>query len=298
MIRARSLHTRTFLAGCLALITLPTATAKAESSAIVSPAVGSKFQPCKNCPVFVRVPTGRKPLRKLEYVAINELTWREYIASYLEGACQIPQPNARLTNLTKKEIESKLDDYKIDWPIAILTPTDVDCYVKWLQTKIDFVVALPTSREWEWFAQATLVSAKYPWGDDPKPSHEALELDDASFTRLLPYQPEDKRSRVNQVIRGVRVGNYPPNEWGIYDIMGNSHELTNELFSDEGWRKRKNIARLAGDTSKFYRILIKGSDYLGSDWLNGIKQEHFALIVDNKYSTYASVRIVLINEDN
>lgn len=260
--------------------------------------IGAVSKPCNDCPEFVRVPNAPSNARRILYVARSELTWNQYLAAASQGSCEIPVPSPNIRNISQSEIEDHLDRVRIDWPIDILRPSDVRCYLQWLQSKTDLIVALPTGFEWEWFARASLDTTRFPWGDNPEPEREALELESVRTEDRLPFRENGSMERFNSLTSGVRVGAFPANEWNIVDLMGNSYELTNEVFEDQEWRTRVGLSPIRPDEPRFRRVLIKGSRFGVGNWRDGIGQAHFLIVDSDTFSTRVGVRIVLFESEN
>lgn len=66
---------------------------------------------------------------------------------------------------------------------------------------------LPTELEWEWAARGGLPDPEFPWGNDP-----------ADGTRAN-YGPTG-------IGAPTKVGRFPPNGYGLYDMAGNVWEFT------------------------------------------------------------------------
>ena len=80
---------------------------------------------------------------------------------------------------------------------------------------------LPTEAEWEYACRAGTQTA-YFWGD-------ALNGDMANCNGTEPCgTPEEGRN----LCFPSRVGSYPPNPWGLYDMHGNVWEWTADWFDD------------------------------------------------------------------
>jgi formylglycine-generating enzyme required for sulfatase activity len=270
------------------------ADAKPQTIAIAKTSNTDAFQvSCADCPLFVAVPPNSRSARRIKFVAAHELTWKQYLRSYDEKSCELPDPNPTLISVTHEQIKSRLSDLRIEWPITILRPSDVDCYMRWLQTKTKYKVALPSPQEWEWFARAGNAKWRYPWGNDPSGKREALG--DGSLTPYFqyPYGADDRRSVINPLLSGMEVGQFKPNPWGIYDLMGNSLEITNTTLSQSAWATRVRIPKLAKHVPALERVLLKGGDHASPDWVRGISQEHFTVIASDRYAARVAVRLML-----
>lgn len=92
-----------------------------------------------------------------------------------------------------------------DHPVTQVSALDADAYCAWLG------VRLPTSDEWEVAARAG-VSTRRPWGDDARPPGDpranVADDPDDGFALTAP------------------VRSFPPNAWGLHDVIGNVFEYT------------------------------------------------------------------------
>jgi formylglycine-generating enzyme required for sulfatase activity len=106
-----------------------------------------------------------------------------------------------------------------DHPVVHLTWADVEAYAAWAGKE------LPTEAEWEHAARGGLDGAAYAWGDELTPDgrrmantwqgefpHENLGLD--GWERTSP------------------VGAFPPNGYGLVDMIGNVWEWTTDWYSE------------------------------------------------------------------
>lgn len=246
---------------------------------------------CHDCPEFVLIPPSPVGLRKISYVAKYELTWKNYLASVDARTCPMPSVEmVRFGSAPRRYVQIDPAKYRIDWPISQLTPTDVECYLRWLQSKTKYKVALPSAAEWEWFARAGNPVARFPWGDDDSAGHEQLygtPENDGDLAEL---------ARKGIVLPSRRVGGFAPNAWGIYDLMGNVRELTSDVETGEECARRSPDD--PASTPKHPCVVIKGSDAWSRRWpSDGIARNFYAIIWNDRYSTDVGVRIVLIGGD-
>lgn len=92
-----------------------------------------------------------------------------------------------------------------DRPVVTVSWNGARAYCRWLSRKTGQTYRLPTEAEWECAARAGTQTI-WPWGDDFDP-HMARGV----------YAPLRKEGT-------APVGSYPPNDWGIYDMIGNVWE--------------------------------------------------------------------------
>jgi sulfatase modifying factor 1 len=82
--------------------------------------------------------------------------------------------------------------------------------------------ALPTEAQWELSARGGLEGAGYTWGDEPERAGERL----ANFWRgAFPWRPDPGSGAT------TRVGSYPPNGLGLFDMAGNVWEWTADFYA-------------------------------------------------------------------
>lgn len=94
-----------------------------------------------------------------------------------------------------------------DHPVTQISGEDARAYCKWIGGR------LPTIDEWETAARAG-VSTAYPWGGDFDPK-KANTWNGASHL---------KNTREDGFVLTSPVRAYPPNKWGLYDVIGNTFE--------------------------------------------------------------------------
>jgi len=125
-----------------------------------------------------------------------------------------------------------------NYPVTQISGADAEAYCQWIGGR------LPTLDEWEVAARAGS-DTRYPWGDtfDPKkanvwngPDHRKNLLTDG-FLYTAP------------------VRSFPPNAWGIYDVIGNVFEYCTGL----------SAARLAAGADPATTISARGGSWWCSE---------------------------------
>jgi sulfatase modifying factor 1 len=105
-----------------------------------------------------------------------------------------------------------------DHPVVHIAYRDAEAYAKWAGKD------LPTEAEWEFAARGGLDRAEFAWGDEFTPSgkHMANTWQGAFPQENLASDGYERTSPVTT---------FPPNGYGIYDMIGNVWEWTTDWWS-------------------------------------------------------------------
>ncbi|MBL8339171.1 MAG: formylglycine-generating enzyme family protein [Rhodoferax sp.] len=108
-----------------------------------------------------------------------------------------------------------------DHPVVHLAHADALAYAQWAGKQ------LPTEAEWEFAARGGLDGADYAWGDDLAPGGAML----ANYWQgFFPFRNEG----LDGWQRTSPVRHFPPNAYGLYDMIGNVWEWTADAWSLPG----------------------------------------------------------------
>ncbi len=109
---------------------------------------------------------------------------------------------------------SGLDDH----PVVHIAYRDAEAYAQWAGK------ALPTEAEWEYAARGGLDGAEFAWGEEFTPNGRRMAN---TWQGHFPHQnlADDARKRTS------RVTAYPPNGYGVFDMIGNVWEWTGDWFA-------------------------------------------------------------------
>ncbi len=139
---------------------------------------------------------------------------------------------------TRRGYEANSDEQ----PAVRLTWKQANEFCEVLSTKFGVKVTLPTESQWEWAARAGSDKATF-YGDLNTDFSKYANLADKSIERLavsgvnpvfrtnlrnnpiFDFVPRDKRFDDKEMIVSA-TGNYKPNAWGLYDMIGNVSEWT------------------------------------------------------------------------
>lgn len=120
-------------------------------------------------------------------------------------------------------------------PAACLSWHDAKAYVAWLSEKTGKSYRLPSESEWEYFARAG-AETRFPWGDSVEGICERVNLFDKSGRKASalvnaenrPYVPAECDDGFAYV---SPVGSFPPNAFGLHDVIGNVWEWTEDCYA-------------------------------------------------------------------
>lgn len=154
-------------------------------------------------------------------------------------------------------------------PVVHVACADAEAYAAWAGRR------LPTEAEWECAARGGLDGAEYAWGDAPAPDGRRL----ANYWRgQFPCERHDD----DGFARTSPVGLYPPNGFGLVDMIGNVWEWTADWYGvaapDGKGRESACCAPcnprgasegesrdVADARSRFGRRVLKGGSHLCAD---------------------------------
>jgi len=104
-----------------------------------------------------------------------------------------------------------------DHPVVHVALEDALAYANWAGK------ALPTEAEWEFAARGGLEAATYAWG-------ESLNPDGTFMANYWQGRFPWENLGLDGYARTSPVGAFPPNPYGLYDLIGNVWEWTCDVF--------------------------------------------------------------------
>lgn len=150
-----------------------------------------------------------------------------------------------------------------DHPVVHIAYQDAEAFARWAGK------SLPTEAEWELAARGGLDGAEYAWGDELAPDGAIL----ANYWHgMFPFASQ----KADGAFRTSPVGDYPPNGYGLYDMIGNVWEWTRDWFGVSSEHKKPGsccvVANPRGGTIgasydraaglKIGRKVLKGGSHL------------------------------------
>ena len=113
--------------------------------------------------------------------------------------------------------DSSIEDRQ-QHPAVHLAYEDAEAYAKWAGKE------LPTEAEWEFAARGGIDGATYAWGEEFTPNGRFMAN---TWQGEFPWQ----NLCTDGYERTAPVGQYPPNGYGLYDMIGNVWEWTTDWYS-------------------------------------------------------------------
>lgn len=250
---------------------------------------GGAFQDCAACPWMIEVPAGsflmgspeseegrhenEGPRHRVEVAAfaagVYEVTFDEWEACLAAGGCSYAPPEVGPRGLT---------------PVMWVEWEHTQEYIAWLSRETGEEYRLLTEAEWEYAARAGSTTARY-WGDsDRDQCRHANGFDRVGHDTIgnLYRQPvacDDGHGR------RAPVGSYLPNAFGLYDMLGNVLEWTQDCWN--GSYEGTPVDGTAWESGRCDIRVVRGGHYLDESrylrssvrWATDIANQQFGFRV-------------------
>lgn len=185
----------------------------------VDPAV---TKDCEDCPEMVPAAIEVDGKQRRLQVARYELTWKEYLAALDETSCSVPQNH-------DGPVDLRMKDMRDNFPMTSLKLDEFDCYLEWLRKKTGKPYRLPTEAEWIAIAKIATGKTSVTLKDiPPDKAYLRGNWHSENIGHDDPRRPVEGRSV-------WRVGQFPPDKLGLFDLFGNAEEATSDRVIDKDY---------------------------------------------------------------
>ena len=259
---------------------------------------GQVFRDCLVCPQMVVVPAGTftmgspesEELRNEEEgpqhsvtigaafaVGVYEITFAEWDACVRMGGCGYTPADYRWGR-------GRRPVFNVSWQ-------DAQAYVSWLSAQTGQRYRLLSEAEWEYAARARTLAARY-WGEGI-----TGQCRFANGAASVPrgFRTRGPRGRVanRPCYDGYRstapVGSYEPNAFGLYDVLGNVSEWTQDCWNDSySSAPTDGRSRESGDCTR--RVLRGGSWNTNAWFLRSANRFHSTPVSRERYYGFRVAR--------
>ena len=138
-------------------------------------------------------------------------------------------------------------------PVVRVSWNEATGFCDWLSRQTGRKVRLPTEAEWEYACRAGSGTV-YPWGNEMSAHH--CNYADRNFSGHTSFSWADKTADDGHAVTAP-VGRYPPNAFGLYDMIGNVLEWCAD-WHDGGYYSRSPTDDPSGPRSGSRRVLRGG----------------------------------------
>jgi len=138
-------------------------------------------------------------------------------------------------------------------PVTCVSFNDIQMFIKWLNKKENKSHRLPTEEEWESACRAGTTTARY-WGNSVNSACFYANIYDITGRRVNKMH-WDRHFCDDGIARTAPVARYKPNNFGLYDMLGNVWEWCSDFYRHSSNEKIISQA----DSGSKYRVIRGGS---------------------------------------
>lgn len=116
---------------------------------------------------------------------------------------------------------------RMNHPVVQVSWFDAEAYAKWAGKR------LPTEAEWEFASRGGLEQKKFPWGNETTPNGKFMAN---TWQGEFPY----KNTGEDGFVGTAPVKSFPPNGFGLYDMVGNVWQWVSDWYRPDTFAQRAN----------------------------------------------------------
>jgi len=256
---------------------------------------GETFMDCQWCPKMVVVPTGSfmQGSPEPEGGRLNSESPRHLVT--IDYPLAIGQTEVTVEDFGKFVMDTGYEQsgcwiYKDEWtktddagwtnpgfhqdkthPVSCVSWADAQEYVRWLSKSTNKNYRLPSASEWEYINRARSEQSR-PWGGSLASACQAANVADISAEQQ--YAGWNIHPCDDGYVHTAPVNSFRPNEFGVYDAMGNVFEWVEDCWN-KNYQKAPTDGTAWKDGNCNKRVLRGGSWFSQPDSVRSAFRNHF-----------------------
>ena len=135
---------------------------------------------------------------------------------------------------------------RMNHPVVHVSWHDAQAFCRWAGK------ALPTEAQWEYAARGGLVQQRFPWGDELTPNGQHM-------CNIWQGKFPVENTQLDGYIATAPAKSFPPNGYGLYNMVGNVWEWCEDWFTTAISAKPQHEP--TGPTTGAFRVM-RGGSYL------------------------------------
>lgn len=142
-------------------------------------------------------------------------------------------------------------------PVVCTSWDDAKDYAAWLAETTGAAYRLPSEAEWEYAARAGTDTVRH-YGDDADEQCTYANGADITYHEAIPKDPSYNRDCTDGYVRTSPVATFKPNQFGLYDMLGNAWEWTQDCAKDSYSGAPDDGSAVGGGCGK---VIIRGGSW-------------------------------------
>lgn len=257
---------------------------------------GDEFKDCRDCPDMMVVPAGQfsketsaggtvQIVRLARAFAVGkfEITRAQYARFVAASKRAVPDKCFVFQGVNEQGVGQFAWSAGKNWrdpgyaqtdsdPVVCVSWEDAQAYIVWLNQQTGKTYRLLSETEWEYAARAGSSTVQW-WNDDTSCIY--VNSADRSFKRLYPSLSDASDCDDGHAFTAP-VGSYKPNGFGLYDMLGNAWEWTEDCehgnstgapMDGTAWIRDGDCSKRVRRSGSWYRPVTANRSALpAADW--------------------------------